>query len=187
MMIPVTICNGLVIPSFEFQNYWSDWCANPFQDDAAHAISVATTSQRSMHPIRQFTGGPARQSWLRSLPHADRMQKSHATRSRSRHREFVTRVIIFAQLVSLTVRFASFSSQRYSNCFPGSIRSVYTQQHTRWTRSPLCIHQILTGTPPNWLPPFAFDCRFSRPSRFTSPLSNAWTAPPDARTLVLPR
>ena len=99
-------------------------CAKPFPYDAVHTISAAIDSQQSVHPIRTFTGGLSRRFRLRSISHADRMQKSHAARSRSRHRTFVTEVNMCAQLVILTVYFASFSSQRHSNCSTGSKGSV---------------------------------------------------------------
>ena len=84
-------------------------CANLFRDDAVHAISAAIDSQQFLHPIKHFTGGLSLRLWLRSISHADRMQKSHAARSRSQHRTFVTEVNICAQLAILTVQFASFS------------------------------------------------------------------------------
>ena len=43
-----------------------------------------------------------------------------------------------------SVRF--FSSQRHSNCFTGSVGSVCARQHTRWSRFPLCMRQILTAS-----------------------------------------
>ena len=99
-----------------------------------------------MHPISSFAGCPSRRSLLRSTSHANRIQKSHAARSRSRHRAFVTGVNICAQLVILTVWFASFSSQRHANCCTSSKGSVCARQHTRWSHFPLCMHQILTAS-----------------------------------------
>ena len=84
----------LVIPSSKPQHCRSDWCANPFLNDAVHTISAAIDSQQSLHPIRHFAGALSRRLWLRSISHADRMQKLHAARSRSQHRAFVTRVNI---------------------------------------------------------------------------------------------
>ena len=43
-----------------------------------------------------------------------------------------------------SVRF--FSSQRHSNCFTGSVGSVCARQHTRWSRFPLCMLQVLTAS-----------------------------------------
>ena len=104
----VTIINFWWFPSSRFQHCRSDWCAKPFRNDAVHAISAVIDSQQSMHPISTFAGRPSRRSWLRSTSHADRMQKSHAARSQSQHRTFVTKVNICAQHIILTVRFASF-------------------------------------------------------------------------------
>ena len=152
-----------------------------------HAISAAIDSQQSVHPIRTFTGGLSRRFRLRSISHADRMQKSHAARSRSRHRTFVTEVNMCAQLVILTVYFASFSSQRHSNCFTGSKGSVCAPQHTRWSQFPLCIDQNLTASTTKPVTTIAFDYLLQRQPCFSSPFSSAWTAPPDPRFYVRPR
>ena len=53
---------------------------------------------------------------------------------------------MYAQLIILAVRFASFSSQRHSNGVIGSNGSLCAQQHTRWSRFPLCMRQILTAS-----------------------------------------
>ena len=59
-------------------------------------------------PLDRLLGARRVDHWLRSTSHADRMQKSHAARSQSRHRTFVTKVNICAQRIILTVRFAYF-------------------------------------------------------------------------------
>ena len=64
----------LVISSLEFQHCRSDWCANPFRDDAVHAISAAVDSQQFMHPIRPFARCPSR----RSLAAIEFACRSHA-------------------------------------------------------------------------------------------------------------
>ena len=100
-------------------------CANLFRDDAVHAISAAIDSQQFLHPIKHFTGGLSLRLWLRSISHVDRMQKSHAARSRLQHRTFVTEVNICAQLAILTVQFAFFH--------PASLQLLHRQH---WE----CVH-----------------------------------------------
>ena len=104
----VTILNAWGSPLFHSNPASQIRCANSLRDDTAHTISAATDSQQSLHPTRTFTGCPLRRMWLRSISHADRMQKSHAAQSRFHHRTFVTKVNICAQLIIPAVRFASF-------------------------------------------------------------------------------
>ena len=122
MVHPVTIHQCLVVSQLEIPTLVVRLvCRTHSNNDAVHAISAAIDSQQTMHPIRPFAGCPSCRLWLRSNSHADRMQKSHAARSQSRHRTFVTEVNTCAQLVILTVRFASF-------LHPASLRLLHKQQ-----------------------------------------------------------
>ena len=81
-------------------------------------------------PLQPLLGGLSCRFRLRSLLHADRMRKSHAARSSSRHRRFVTRVTIRAQLVAVTVRVAFFVSQHHASRSP-TASGAYARGSTR--------------------------------------------------------
>ena len=138
---------------------------------------LPSTHNSRCTPLARLLGARHVDHWLRSNSHADRMQKSHAARSQSQHRAFVTTVNICTQLVILAVRFALSSTQRHSGCFTGSIGSVCARQHTRWSRFSLWMHQILTETPPKLVTTLPSTILLQRQSSFSSSLSNAWTAP----------
>ena len=131
-----------------------------------------------MHPIRAFTGGLSRRFRLRSPSHADRMRKSHAARSPSQHRAFVTKVTIRTQFVALTVRVAFFVSQHHSSCSPAASRA-YARGSTRAGVVP---RSRFTKSEPKLVtnrPSTIFHHRQSCP---LSSLFSAWTAPPGAES-----
>ena len=120
--------------------------------------------------------------WLRSISHADRIPKSHAARSISHHRRFVTRVTILR----------SSSSYRFSSRFlhPAPLQLLHWQQRKcgRLTAHSLVALSSLHSPQSNrnsttklvtTLPSTIF---LQRQSPLSSSLFNARTAPPGAES-----